>query len=139
MGKAKPLKNLHSTVRRAVEQTPIIDIHTHIYPPAFGDLLLWGIDELITYHYLVAEVFRQHPMPYDDFWAMTKQQQAELIWDELFVRHSPISEATRGVLTVCERMGVPTKGRNLNKIRKAFAKRSVEEQVDLVFESANLR
>ena len=33
-----------------------MDIHTHLYEAAFGELLLWGIDELLIYHYLVAEV-----------------------------------------------------------------------------------
>ena len=44
------------------------DIHTHLYDPAMGKLLLWGIDELVTYHYLVAEVFRARPdLAYDKF------------------------------------------------------------------------
>ncbi len=33
-------------------------MHTHLFPPAFGDLSRWGIDNLLTYHYLVAEVMR---------------------------------------------------------------------------------
>ena len=49
-------------IRPAVEQvlarTPSIDMHTHLFSPAFGKLGLWGIDELLTYHYLEAEVFR---------------------------------------------------------------------------------
>ena len=65
-------------------------------------LLLWGIDELLTYHYLVAEVFRVVParqLPYETFWKMTKREQADHIWKHLFVERSPISEACRGVLT----------------------------------------
>ena len=49
---------LAKAVQKAVASTPIYDIHTHLYDPAFGDLLLWGIDDLLVYHYLVAEVFR---------------------------------------------------------------------------------
>src|SRR5271170_3870235 len=41
-----------------VMSTPLTDIHTHLYDPAFNELLLWGIDDLLTYHYLVAEMFR---------------------------------------------------------------------------------
>ena len=41
-----------------VEETPIFDMHTHLFPPAFGELAHWGIDELLTYHYLVAELMR---------------------------------------------------------------------------------
>jgi hypothetical protein len=29
----------------------VIDVHTHLFPPSHGDLMLWGIDALLTYHY----------------------------------------------------------------------------------------
>ena len=49
----KPVKReeMGQVVGRILRETPITDVHTHIYPAAFGDLLLWGVDELITYHY----------------------------------------------------------------------------------------
>jgi hypothetical protein len=40
---------LHSLVERVVNSTPVVDIHTHLYDPALGDLLLRGIDELLVY------------------------------------------------------------------------------------------
>jgi len=49
---------MRAAVRETVERTPLTDIHTHLYAPAFGKLLLWGVDELLTYHYLIAEVVR---------------------------------------------------------------------------------
>ena len=68
----------------------LVDVHTHLCPPTFGSplagrggkadpngLLLWGIDELVTYHYLVCEVFRVVPpakLPYAKFWAMTQDR-----------------------------------------------------------------
>jgi hypothetical protein len=45
--------------------------------PAFGELLLWGIDDLLVYHYLVSEAFRYLDMPYDKFWAQSKTEQAD--------------------------------------------------------------
>ena len=74
------------------------------YPSLFdpSGLLLWGSDELLTYHYLVAEVYRVVPaskLPYADFWRMTKAQQADHIWKHLFIERTPVSEACRGVLT----------------------------------------
>ena len=45
-------------VTNIINDTAIADIHTHLYSEAFGDLLLWGIDDLLTYHYLVPELFR---------------------------------------------------------------------------------
>ena len=52
---------LEQTVRQAVAEVKITDIHTHLFPPTHGDLLLWGVDELLTYHYLVAELFTVAP------------------------------------------------------------------------------
>jgi len=36
-------------------------------------------------------------MPYDRFWALSKTQQAGLIWDALFISTRQFSEACRGV------------------------------------------
>ena len=53
-----PASSLRTTVAEIVEKTPVFDIHTHLYDPAFGDLLLWWSDELLIYHYLGAGAFR---------------------------------------------------------------------------------
>lgn len=116
-------------VERIVMTTPVTDIHTHLYDPGLGDLLLWGIDELLIYHYLVAETFRFTDLPYETFWALPKARQAELIWDELFVRHSPLSEACRGVLTTLQAFGLDVKRRDLPALRKWFAAQKLETHV----------
>ena len=85
--------NLARTIGKIVASTAVDDIHTHLYHPAFGELLLWGIDDLLVYHYLVSEAFRYLDLSYDKFWALSKTGQAELIWNALFIGHSPISEA----------------------------------------------
>src|SRR5438874_6995503 len=105
-------------VTNAVNATPVYDIHTHLYDPAFGELLLWGIDDLLVYHYLIAEAFRYFEIPYEKFWALSKTQQADLIWEKLFLEHSPVSEACRGVLTVLNTLGLDVKKRDLRAIRK---------------------
>src|SRR5258708_10537513 len=98
--KAESVKcSVAAQVEKIVASTPVSDIHTHLYDPAFGELLLWGIDELLVYHYLVAESFRYFSMPAEKFWALSKSQQADLICEGLFVQNSSISEALRGVLT----------------------------------------
>lgn len=131
---------LSDTVHRIVDETPITDVHTHIYDPALGSLLLWGIDELVTYHYLTAEVFRARPdLAYDTFWAMSKQAQADLIWSELFVKRSPVSESCRGVLTVLAQLGLDSNTEDLTEIREYFAEQTAAGYVDKVFELANVR
>ena len=51
------LKEIGEFVKATVENTPVIDLHTHLFPESHGDLNLHGIDELLTYHYLIAEYF----------------------------------------------------------------------------------
>lgn len=130
--------NLASRVNTIVKDTPVFDIHTHLYDPAFGSLLLYGIDDLLTYHYLVAEVFRYTDVPYDTFWKLTKSEQADLIWDHLFIQHSPISEACRGVLTTLNKLGLDVRKRELPLIRKWYSEQTSQSFVDRCLELANV-
>ena len=134
------LKKARQHVVEAVEQTPVADIHTHVYAEVFGDLLLWGIDELLTYHYLVAELFRYRPdLSYATFWDLPKKQQAKLVWDEIFIHNTPLSEAARGVVTTLQRLGIDAQDKNLDAIRQQYARFSTSEYIDRVFELANVR
>jgi hypothetical protein len=130
---------LRETVLEVVERTPVYDIHTHLYDPAFGELLLWGIDELLVYHYLIAEGFRQFDLGYDEFWALSKTEQADAIWKALFIDHSPISEACRGVLTVLNALGLDVKPRDLPALRRHFAEWKVGDFTSRCMELANVR
>lgn len=130
---------LSHTVADIVRKTPVFDIHTHLYDPAFGDLLLWGIDELLTYHYLIAESTRWLDVSYDKFWAASKTEQADLIWNELFLKHSPVSEACRGVLTVLNQLGLDVKKRDLPALRKWFSAQEPGAYVTRICELANVR
>ena len=129
---------LKQTIHRAVSDVKLTDVHTHLYPACFGDLLLWGIDELITYHYLIAETFRWVELPYADYWRMSKREQADLIWRTLFLENSPVAESCRGVLTVLRKLGLDVSSRNLPAYRDYFANTTVEAYIDTVFEAANI-
>lgn len=150
-----PPNAIESAVRNAVATQPVIDIHTHLYTPAFGStlegasgrspdsdgLLLWGLDELLVYHYLVAEMFRVVPadrLSYEQFWAMPKSAQADLIWKELFIERSPISEACRGVLTTLQKLGLDPADRDLSKWRKHFAATTPSKHIDKCMELAGV-
>lgn len=129
---------LDGFIRKTVDETPITDVHTHIFDTGFGDILLWGIDELLTYHYLVAEVMRYSEIPYETFWRMSKKEQADLIWKTLFIDRSPVSESNRGVLTVLRELGLDVASRDLRGYREFFGKQTPDSYVDLVFEKANI-
>ena len=131
--------HLEELVERLVEKTPAYDIHTHLYAPGFGSLLRWGIDDLLVYHSLVAEGFRHWDIPYETFWALDKATQAELIWTALFVQHSPISEACRGVLTTLHALGLDVRKRDLPAMRHWFAEHKIEGHLMRVMDLAGVR
>jgi hypothetical protein len=130
---------LRKTLDRVLASTPVLDLHTHLYDPAFGDLLLWGLDDVLTYHYLVSEFFRASDLPYDRFWAMSKAERADAIWQTLFVERSPLSEACRGVLTVLHELGLDPKQKDLKAHRKWFAAQKQDRFIDLVFKTAGVK
>jgi len=130
---------LAKQVESIVMSTPVTDIHTHLYDPAFKELLLWGIDDLLVYHYLVSEVFRYLDLPYDAFWSLSKTRQADLVWEKLFLQHSPVSEACRGVLTTLHSLGLDVKRRDLPALRKWFAGQTVNHHITRSMELAGVR
>jgi hypothetical protein len=142
-------QTLHQTVTNALNDQPTTDLHTHVFAPSFGHsadgtgqgLLLWGIDELVTYHYLIAEVFRVVPaseMPYETFWSMSKAEQADHIWKHLFVERTPISEAARGVLTTLTRLGLDPNEKTLEPYRQWFAEWDASDYIDHVMRLSNV-
>src|SRR5215467_10545984 len=91
---------LAGVVEEELAATPFIDVHTHLFMPSLARLGLWGIDELITYHYLEAELFRFSSIQPAEYWPMPQRARADLIWKTLFVENTPVSESTRGVIAV---------------------------------------
>lgn len=133
-----PASQMNRWVDAAVASTPVYDLHTHLYPPNFGKLNLWGIDELVTYHYLIAESTRAGDITYEKYWLMSQKEQADFIWKTLFLDRAPISEACRGVLTVLNKLGLDVASKNLDSYREFFRSQSPEEYVDKVFKLANV-
>lgn len=130
---------IQSAVKDALAATQCIDIHTHLYPPAFGKIGLWGVDELLTYHYLEAEFFRYSDMAPERYWSLSKPEQADLIWHTLFIKNTPISEASRGIIAVLQAFGLPTDASDLSEARAFFAAQSIATHIKKVFQIAGVR
>jgi hypothetical protein len=133
------LGELPGMVTRAVNEAPVVDMHTHLYSEQFGEIGLWGLDELITYHYLIAENFRFSPMSYKAFWALDRAKQAQTIWKSLFEENSPISEATRGILTVLQMLGLDTSKPKLPAFREYFRQQNRSEYTNKVLQLARVK
>jgi len=131
-------KELRAQVESVVNSTAVMDVHTHLFPAEFKQLCLWGIDELLTYHYVTAETLRTARMPYEQFWAMSKRDQADLVWKTLFVDNTPTSEAAQGIISVLDVFGLDTRATNLDEARAFFSSRNIAEHLDHVFDIAQV-
>jgi len=136
-----PTEKIADIVNMEVQAVQAIDLHTHLFPPQHGDLMLWGIDEMLTYHYLVAEYFITAEQDPDDFFALPKSAQADLIWNALFIERAPISEACRGIVTTMRLLGLgdALERRDLAAMRAWFKDQDPDAHVDAVFKAAGLR
>ena len=131
-------EQIDSAVDDILRTTRFIDIHTHLFDPSFGELSLWGIDELLTYHYLEAELFRYSPIRPEAYWALTREQRADLVWKTLFVENTPLSEATRGVIAVLQAFDLDSSATSLDSFRQFFRRKNFAEHVRRVFELAGV-
>lgn len=125
--------DLSAIIAHELQSTPFIDIHTHLFHPPLN-LCLWGIDELITYHYLEAELFRSSKITPEQYFALSKRSKADTIWNALFVENTPISEAARGVVAVLNAFGLNT----LQEAREFFAAQTLDAHIDHVFKLAGI-
>lgn len=125
-------------VEEVLESTDFVDIHTHLYPSQFGRIGLWGIDELLTYHYLEAEFFRHSTVTPEQYWRLSKREQADLIWQALFVENTPVSEATRGVVAVLDAFNLPTANKDLREARAFFASQKIDTHIKRVLKIAGI-
>src|SRR2546429_3753470 len=130
--------DIDAAVEDVLASTPFIDIHTHLFAPDFGNLGLWGIDELLTYHYLEAELFRFSPIRPEQYWALNKLQRADLIWKTLFVENTPVSEAARGVMAVLQALGLDSAVTSLAPLREFFSQQNLSEYLPRVFRLAGI-
>src|ERR1039458_4086304 len=125
-------------VEAELKATPFIDIHTHLFQPSLGDNGLWGIDNLITYHYLEAEVFRSSRMTPAEYFGLSRRAKADAIWRALFVENAPVSEATRGVVAVLNAFGLPAEGPDLAQAREFFDNQPLDAHISRVFQLAGI-
>ena len=132
-------RDLRRQVDEVISSTPVIDMHTHLYPPQFGSLNLYGIDELLNYHYLIAELFRAADVTPEQVWELSKTRRSNLIWETLFVRRTPLSEATRGVAAVFTALGLDPRAPDLSEAREFFATQRAEDYVDRVLKTARVK
>ena len=79
------------------------------------------------------------------FFALPLAARADRVWDALFVRRTPVSEARVGVLRTLAELGAPgaamraARAGDLGPLRAWYAARAPGDHVDAVFRAANVR
>jgi hypothetical protein len=127
-----------AAVEAELHAAQFIDIHTHLFQPSLGENGLWGIDNLITYHYLEAELFRSSRIAPAEYFGLSRRAKADAIWRALFVENAPVSEATRGVVAVLNAFGLPMDGPDLAEAREFFEHEHLDAHISRVFELAGI-
>lgn len=114
-------------IRRILIQTPITDILTNLFDPAFTGLTRSGLDELLTVPELVGQTIRTQRFDPAEFARADKAVQAATVWKTLFVDQTPVSDATRSVLTTLQSFGLDINERNMDVLRSKFPREAWEQ------------
>lgn len=126
LGPSTPLylepRQLPEAVSQEVDAAEAIDVHTHLFA-APSPALQFGIDALLTYHYVVAQYLAVADVTADAFLSLPVPRQAEAVWRGLFVERSPLSEPCRGILSTLHALGMHEEvaARDLPAIRRWYA------------------
>mmetsp|Transcript_58313 Transcript_58313/g.103599 ORF Transcript_58313/g.103599 Transcript_58313/m.103599 type:complete len:949 (+) Transcript_58313:80-2926(+) len=135
-------RHLEEAVKQEVEAAEAIDVHTHLFPASHGETLMeYGIDAMLTYHYLVSEYLAKSSESPQDFFRYSRSRQAEHVWEGLFVKASPLSEPCRGVLTTLMALGLKEElaRRDLAAIRQWYKGQDAEMFNEKMMRLARLR
>ena len=116
------MKNIKQTITEIINGTEIFDIHTHLFPSEFKKYHLSGISEVLNYHYLIAELLTTTNINVKNFYKLTKIEKANIIWEELFLKRTPISEACKGVLTILSELSIDYMSKSFDEIQSEYCK-----------------
>ena len=98
--------NISNKLLNIINSTPIFDLHTHLFPPTHEGYFLLGFKNLLNYHYLIAELLTATNIDASVFYSYNDEKKASLIWNELFEKRTPVSEACAGVLSILKELNI---------------------------------
>mgnify|MGYP001274666480 FL=1 len=98
--------NISNKLLNIINSTPIFDLHTHLFPPKHVGYFLLGFKNLLNYHYLIAELLTATNIDPSLFYSYNDEKKASLIWNELFEKRTPVSEACAGVLSILKELNI---------------------------------
>ncbi len=121
------MKNLKEVLNKIINETEIFDIHTHLFPAEFKKYYLSGITELLNYHYLTAELFTTTNINIKKFYRLDNKEKGKIIWEELFQKRTPVSEACKGVLTILSELSIDYMSKSFEEINSEYSKLNLSD------------
>ena len=108
--------NLSNKLLNIINTTDIFDLHTHLFPPNHDNFFLSGFKNLLNYHYLIAELLTATDIDASTFYSYNDEKKASIIWNELFEKRTPVSEACAGVLSIIKELNIDINNKNFLSI-----------------------
>ena len=108
--------NISNKLLNIINSTPIFDLHTHLFPPKHDGYFLLGFKNLLNYHYLIAELLTATNIEASIFYSYNDEKKASIIWNELFEKRTPVSEACAGVLSILKELNIEINNKNFLSI-----------------------
>ena len=125
------LEEIPAAVKFAVspEQLPVEDEHSHLLHNTAGDeLCFWGIERLLTYHYVRRILFAEGHVTPEVFYSWSLREQADFVWQKLFVNRLSdcTDEGRKGVILVMQCFGLDPNAKNLDQAREFYREQTAE-------------
>ena len=117
------IDNISTKLFNSISSTPIFDLHTHLFPPTHKSYFLLGFKNLLNYHYLIAELLTATNIDTSTFYSYNDDEKASLVWSELFVKRTPVSEACAGVLTILKELNIEINNNDFSLISDEYDKK----------------
>ena len=117
------IDNISTHLFKSISSTPIFDLHTHLFPPTHKSYFLLGFKNLLNYHYLIAELLTATNINASTFYSYNEDEKASLVWSELFVKRTPVSEACAGVLTILKELNIEINNNDFSLISDEYDKK----------------
>ena len=119
-----------------INSTPIFDLHTHLFPPKHEGYFLLGFKNLLNYHYLIAELLTATNIDASTFYSYNDEKKASIIWNELFEKRTPVSEACAGVLSILKELNIEINNKSFLSICDEYDKKIQSDKN--IFELSNV-
>ena len=128
--------NISNKLLNIINSAPIFDLHTHLFPPKHEGYFLLGFKNLLNYHYLIAELLTATNIKASIFYSYNDEKKASIIWNELFEKRTPVSEACAGVLSILKELNIEINNKSFLSICDEYDKKIQSDKN--IFELSNV-